>query len=514
MNRKINKILWPVAFCALCFGVFLLIKVLYDVSGYSGDDYLYHFFYEGELPIHLRGIYNLVDLFVSLQNHTRLFNGRFVAHAGVMTAMQFPKSVFNVASAVVFVLVGLLIMLHVFGKKRIRISYLALTYVLMWLVLPDYGTTVLWLSGAFNYLWMALVYLTFLLPYRFNYQAKHPRLMTTGMIILGFLTGATNENTAPVTVFIALAFTLIDWKKSQLTWKWAGGIASGFGFYIMLRSGMNQIAVRGRQFQIEKLMRATMQYSGWLLLLVTGVLVYLFWQHHTVGHQFQWRRNREFLVGSLYTLGAFLGLIALVVSPQIVSRLFFGPNLYLMIALLLLIRDHAQLRAGTWISRLLPAIIAIALGIYALPSYHAAVQSNYQSYQIWATGDAISRYDAKHGIKHAAVPGMTPVYTDRNQYWQSTYAANGNPQKHWFNVWMAAYYGLDTVTVDNSIPVRHFDAVKHTWGWQLYQTLLGIYQRGQRLLAAQPVAAATQMRTAQWQASWHRTYFRQHWDDF
>ena len=183
MNRKVNKILWCAGFGALCLGVFLLMKVLYDVSGYSGDDYLYHFFYEGEMPIHLRGIHNPVDLFVSLQNHTRILNGRFVAHAGVMTAMQFPKTLFNCASAVVFVLVGIVIMLHVFGKKRIRVGFLALAYALMWFCLPDYGTTVLWLSGAFNYLWLALVYLAFLLPYRFDCHARQPRLVGGGMCL-------------------------------------------------------------------------------------------------------------------------------------------------------------------------------------------------------------------------------------------------------------------------------------------------------------------------------------------
>lgn len=172
MNRKVNKIIWFAGFSALCVGVFLLMKVLYDVSGYSGDDYLYHFFYQGEMPNHLRGIHNPWDLFLSLQNHTRMFNGRFVAQGGVMTAMQFPKALFNTASAVVFVLVGILFDLHVFGKKRIRVGFLALTYALMWFGLPDYGTTVLWLSGAFNYLWLALVYLSYLLPYRFNYHAS------------------------------------------------------------------------------------------------------------------------------------------------------------------------------------------------------------------------------------------------------------------------------------------------------------------------------------------------------
>lgn len=496
MNRKVNKGVWVIGMIAICLGVFFLMKLLYDLCGYSGDDYLYHFFFQGEMPTaHLRGINNPWDLLLSLQSHTRMFNGRFVAHAGVMTAMQFPKALFNLASAVVFVLVGLLIDLHVFGKHPIKVSYLLLTYGFMWFGLPDYGTTVLWLSGAFNYLWLALIYLSFLLPYRFNYHAKHPRLFSVAMAVMGFLAGATNENTAPLTVFIAFALTLFDWKQSQLAWKWTGGISAVFGFYILLMSGINQIGVRGKQFELAKLLKGTVQYCGLWLGLVAVVAVYLYWQHHNFGHQLLWHQNREYLAGCLYALGAVLGIVALVVSPQISSRVFFGPDLYLVIALLLLLYDHGQLRTGTWIARLLPGIIALCLVFVAIPSYSAAVKSNYQSYQTWATGDAIVRHDAKVGIKHAAVPGMAPVFTKRNQYWQSTYVANGNPKKRWFNVWMAAYYGVKTVTVDNSIPVRRFDAAKHTIGWSLYQALVSM--RNQIIKPWHIVVhAATDMRTA------------------
>ncbi|WP_407891224.1 DUF3329 domain-containing protein [Lacticaseibacillus sp. N501-2] len=495
MNRKVNKGVWAVGIITVTIGVFLFIKLLYDLSGYSGDDYLYHFFYQGELPHgQLRGINNLWDLIRSVQNHTRIYNGRFVAHTGVMLAMQLPKAVFNAASAAVFVLLGWLIDLHVFGRQRVRVAYLGLTYVLMWFALPDYGTTVLWLSGAFNYLWVALIYLTFLLPYRFNYHAKHPRLMTAAMAILGVLAGATNENTAPLTLFIAFALTLFDWHQSQLAWKWTGGIAACFGFYVVVVSGVNQISVRGKQFELNQLLTKTMTYSGLWLGLVAVILLYMWWQHHNFGHQLLWSRDRDYLAACLYTLGAVLGIVALIVSPQILSRVFFGPNLYLLIALLMLLHDHDQLRAGTYIAKLLPGLIALILAIAAFPGYQAAVRSNALTYRIWATGDAIVRHDAKIGVQHAAVPGMIPVYTDRNQYWQSTYVGHGDPKKQWFNEWMAAYYGVKTVTVDNTIKLKSMTAYQKTPEWGFYQFFSRLFADVH--LTAQKVHAATAMRTA------------------
>ncbi|WP_196246245.1 DUF6056 family protein [Lacticaseibacillus zhaodongensis] len=497
MQRQVRVWTRIAAIFVLSAGVFLLMKLLNDFTGYGADDYLYHFFYTGEWPAqHLRGIHNLLDLVQSVQNHTRIFNGRFVAHTGVMTAMQFSKSWFNFANSLVFVLVGWLINLHVFGKKPVRVSFLALTYALLWVALPDHGTTMLWLSGSFNYLWMALVYLLFLLPYRFNYHARYPRLMAVGMLLLGFLAGATNENTAPLTIFIAFACTLLDWQHAQLAWKWTGGIASAVGFYVMARSGANQIAVRGSQFQIHKLLNLTMRYSGWLLLVTALVALYLLWQHNGAGDALGWRNRRLYLTACLYALGAVLGIIALVVSPQILSRVFFGPNLYLIIALLMLLRDHSELRTGSAIAVLLPGLLALGIGFAGIPAYQTAVQSNYQSFRYWATGDQICRTAAKHGIKDVKVPGMPPVYTDLNMYKTTTYLAGGNPHKQWFNVWMAKYYHLDSVAVDNSIAPRPVAKPTHSLSWLLYRGLVDIHSALTQPWAGNPVAAASEMRTA------------------
>lgn len=145
MNKK--WLFWGriLGFSLIIFFVYILFKQLNDYTGYSADDYLYHFFFQGEWPTkHLRGIHNLLDLIQSIQIHTRINNGRFVAHIGVQLFMQFPKSVYNIANSIVYILVGLLINVHVFGKfKNFRVSYLALTFALMWVCLPDFGTSIL-----------------------------------------------------------------------------------------------------------------------------------------------------------------------------------------------------------------------------------------------------------------------------------------------------------------------------------------------------------------------------------
>lgn len=499
MQQKGRNVARIIGFSILIVFVYLLFKQLNDYTGYSADDYLYHFFFQGEWPTaHPRSIHNFLDLLESIQNHTRINNGRFVAHIGVQLFMQFPKAVYNIANSIVYILVAILIDIHVFGSlKRLRVSYLALTFALMWICLPDFGTSILWLSGGFNYLWVALIYLTFLLPYRFNYHAQHPRLMLLGMIILGFLAGGTNENTAPLTLFVALACTLFDLKNSQLSWKWAGGIAAAASFFIVVMSGANQIANRGHQFQLANLLNQAVTYSGLLILVLLLLIVYLHAQHKSSGHHLVWHTQRTYFAGVIYTVGGLLGIAALVVSPQILSRVFFGPNVYFIIALLTLLYDHAQLRSNAWLTRLLPVVAALVIGFISIPIYDAAVKSNYQSFIYWKTGDTIARYDHAHQIENAKVPGIPPVTDDHNMYLSSTYVTPGKPSKQWFNVWMAKYYGLKSVALDNSVPLVKVPIDRSSLTWQTYQWLNHFHSSV--LQAVQPrkvKAATTQMMTA------------------
>ncbi|WP_010622515.1 DUF6056 family protein [Paucilactobacillus suebicus] len=496
----LRTVIKVIGFAIIAFFAYILFKQLNDYTGYAADDYLYHFFFRGEWPTkNLSGIHNLGDLLQSIQIHTRINNGRFVAHTGVQLFMQFPKSVYNVANSIVFVMVAFLIDIHVFGSlKKLRVSYFALTFGLMWLCLPDYGTSILWLSGGFNYLWVVLIYLSYLLPYRFNYHAKHPRIMFAGMLVLGFLAGGTNENTAPLTIFVALSLTIYDWSRSkgQLGWKWAGGLAAACSFWTVVMSGANQIGKRGSQFELSNIINYTMKYSGALILFTLIFLLYMYHQHRSYGHALIWQNERTYFAALFYFIGGILGIMALIMSPEIVSRVFFGPNIYFITSILILLYDHAELRHWSMLDHVTPIVAACLMLFVGIPVYHAAVKSVYVSYTYWKTGDTIARYDAKHGIKQAKVPGMPPVTNNHNVYLTQTYVSPGKPNKQWFNVWMAKYYGLKSVTIDNSIEPVKVPINKQSITWGTYQFLNAFHRDVTGMLRPITVHAATQMKTA------------------
>lgn len=174
MIKKKYKILLLVLSAAILCINFIFILNLNRFSGYTGDDFLYHFVYTGAWPSeHLREYHNLWDWILAVHTHMLIWNARMTSIIFEIFAMQIPKGLFNIINSLIYVLIGLLINVLVSGKKAfLKPSHLSLTFLLMWFFLPGMGSTVLWVSGATNYLWPSLVIILFLLAFRFDIAAR------------------------------------------------------------------------------------------------------------------------------------------------------------------------------------------------------------------------------------------------------------------------------------------------------------------------------------------------------
>ncbi|MFK4947129.1 DUF6056 family protein [Lactococcus formosensis subsp. formosensis] len=161
------NILRTIATLVILWLTFIFILNLNHFTGYTGDDFLYHFIYTGAWPSeHLSEYHNIGDYISAVYTH-------MTSIIFEILAMQLPKGIFNILNAGIYVLVGLLLNVVISGKKvLLKPLHLALTFLLMWFFIPGMGSTVLWVSGAANYLWATVIILLFLLPYRFNVSTK------------------------------------------------------------------------------------------------------------------------------------------------------------------------------------------------------------------------------------------------------------------------------------------------------------------------------------------------------
>ena len=165
------------------------------ITPFYADDYSYMFTYAENAP--KDRITNLYELYLSQLNHYKVMNGRAIVHTLVQIFL-IPQSraLFNVCNTLVFMALGFAVYFAAYGTfRRFRPLSLFAVYALVWLTLPGFGQSCLWLTGSVNYMWTAFAALCFLLPYRSDSDgASRKWLRVIGMPFLGLPAGWSGEN--------------------------------------------------------------------------------------------------------------------------------------------------------------------------------------------------------------------------------------------------------------------------------------------------------------------------------
>ena len=144
---------------------------LLDVPTLS-DDMLYRFVWQQDesAPAHL--IQNIGDIITSQWVHYQIVNGRWVVHSLAQAFLSFfPPVVYQSCNAVLFSLMLLLASKLMVGKEH-RLFSMAVMCFLLFVVFADIKTTMLWSMGTFNYLWVTVWTLAFLLYLRRIHHSK------------------------------------------------------------------------------------------------------------------------------------------------------------------------------------------------------------------------------------------------------------------------------------------------------------------------------------------------------
>lgn len=125
--------------------------------------------------------------------------------------------------------------------KITPVSYLLL-FIFLWFYLPEIGKSVLWVSGSGNYLWTSVIYLTYFKCIISIANREISNLKGIGIMILGFLAGACNENSSPALLLMAFLYLIIHYPyKSKGTIFGLGSLfTGGLGFLLMIKSPGSQ----------------------------------------------------------------------------------------------------------------------------------------------------------------------------------------------------------------------------------------------------------------------------------
>ena len=158
--------------------------------------------------------------------------------------------------------------------------------------------------------------------------------------MLAFLTGATNENIGPIFIILTYFYYASSSNSEFRQYTYPSTFSCIAGFIILITHNTGEAASeKGRAFQIRLIIEQLVQYDGILLTIALSLILILSIQNH-------FRRidlNSDILVVGLLTASALASVGALILSPQIPPRTYFGSVIFLIVACLIGFNHLVQL---------------------------------------------------------------------------------------------------------------------------------------------------------------------------
>ncbi len=194
------------------------------------------------------------DVIRSLYIHYHHWAGRTVIFFLLQTFLLIGKPIFNIVTGFVYVSY-LILLLKLAGRRRfMKGEYLFLTAMAAWFFIPAYAETMLWMTGACNYLWVTVIVLLFLIPYRALWDGKNvgEGLKKQGLQLFfffpGIIAGWCNETISGGCILGAAIFMAeykLLQKKKLPAWTFAGLAGNVAGFGMMMAAPGNYIRAEG-----------------------------------------------------------------------------------------------------------------------------------------------------------------------------------------------------------------------------------------------------------------------------
>lgn len=224
---------------------------------------------------------------------------------------------------------------------------------------------------------------------------------------------------------------------------------------------------KGRAFQIRLIIEQLVQYDGILLTIALSLILILSIQNH-------FRRidlNNDILIAELLTASALASVGTLILSPQIPPRTYFGSVIFLIVACLIGFNHLVQL---TKLTRIIPIGCASFISCVAFQRYTDVYPQLLSNYERFYTAEQAALNAQKHHRNDIYVSGMNDA-CNYSAYHETAYLEAGNETDMlWKNTWMAKYYGLRHVYLDNQTPIKPIPASLKEYPWIIrkIQTLI------------------------------------------
>lgn len=456
-------------------------------SGYTIDDFTYRFIFErwriSDNPILIT---SARDIIPSMVTHYLVWSGRAPVHTVAQWLLLYDKMFFNVLNSLIIALLGLLVYLHInLGKKRRFLLYLAI-HAMLWFFLPAPDHTILFLTGAVNYLWTAVFVLLFLLPFRVFFETRvefrHTKTWIAAIIPFGFFAGWSNEPSAVGAFVIIFLFSSLLLKEGQKLppWFFSGFASLCAGFCVMffapgyrqkaddLYAAENIILYAVRNFsEIAERVLGRTASSLWPVFLIIALLFYALLK---IREENKGKRKPSAVskthpgqsdsvgLSVIYMLAGSVGILMYFGSPEFEHRYLFSPAVFFILAagvLFCRVYGEFSLRKTTQQTLFLVLTTLLSVCVFANFFYELRILSFNYDVQMSIENEiqrqvSVGQKDVLLTEEYAFIArGRYSLYHGANFSFGSLWGTNDSDAE--INRLLAAYFGADTLTIEKDM---------------------------------------------------------------
>lgn len=396
------------------------------------------------------------DLFAQEYTQYMTWSGRSVCHLILRFFLLTDKMVFNVANSVVFVLLMLLIYWNVEHRRKYDTPVFLLINLLMWMFGVVFRQTVLWETGACNYLWGSAIIMSFVTLYRYGLKRagslKHPVLWTVFLPVLGVLAGWCNENTSGgglLMALLCLGLYLYENRREGAglkPWMITGLLGQAVGLAFMVLAPGNAIRAAAREEEHSGLLGYMARFQkitlavreNFLILLIIGLVLFIIVYYQKKSWKALWAYSRNGLLWAFVFLATCYALV-MTAEPQ--ARAYFGAGVFLTVAVVQFFVDVSG-KEVIFVS-LKTGMISVMLLIMFF-TYMDSGANLARIYREYHERDVYLTQKAEEGVADVTIPMLRPDF--ETKYSDGYNSDIQEDPGYWVNVAYAAYYGFDSVS--------------------------------------------------------------------
>lgn len=357
------------------FGVFLLCvaAIIYALNYFTpmaSDDWNYVFIFGTDQYIH-----NLWEVIKSQYVHYFEWNGRAVVHTLVQAVdALLGKGIFNVLNTLMFVLFLYAIAINVTDDKKQYYKVFSVAFILVFLLYPGFDLGVLWMCGAFNYLWTATALLFFhylLMKKQYGNKAFVP------LFAYGLICGWSNEAFV-VGLGGAYFFYFLMHHKSLTTQRivMLSGFYIGALFLILSPGSIHRAMSMGPERSLIVMFQSLVSMSNLRMTFILIALIPLLALTRQLKLK-QWLKEETLLI-----LALIISLVFVWFTRHFTAHSRFGIEMF---ALMLIMRAIPWERLGKNMVKVITVanVITLVIGIMAIhASYKCSLENERELAQI------------------------------------------------------------------------------------------------------------------------------------